>query len=106
MSDWVNVLPVDELKPNGHTVVEIDDVQIVVFNLDGKFFALEDLCSHEHFPLSDGDVEGGSIVCALHGAEFCIKTGKALTPPAYESVPTFPIRVDDGIIQVRDDRWD
>ena len=106
MIDWVNVLPVEELKPNAHTVVEIDDLEIVVFNLDGEFFALEDLCSHEHFPLSEGDVEGGSITCALHGAEFCIKTGKALTAPAYEPVAKFPVRVENGIIQVRDNRWD
>ena len=94
MTDWVNVLPAEELKPSAHTVVEIDDLEIVIFNLDGEFFALEDLCSHEHFPLSEGDVEDGSITCALHGAEFCIKTGKALTAPAYEPVAKFPVRVE------------
>jgi len=106
MSEWVNVVQAEMLKPNEHTVVDVEDTAVVVFNVEGEFFALEDVCSHEHFPLSDGDVENGRIVCALHGAEFCIKTGKALTAPAYEPVPRFPVRIENGVIQVRDDRWD
>ena len=106
MSEWVNVLPVDMLKPSEHTVIDVDDTSIIVFNLDGDFYALEDVCSHEHFPLSEGDVENGNVVCALHGAEFCIKSGNALSPPAYEPVAKFPVRVENGVILVRDDRWD
>jgi 3-phenylpropionate/trans-cinnamate dioxygenase ferredoxin subunit len=51
-------------------------------------------------------VEGDEVVCPRHGARFCIKTGAALTAPAYEPVVTFPVRVQDGVIQVQDNRWD
>jgi 3-phenylpropionate/trans-cinnamate dioxygenase ferredoxin component len=51
-------------------------------------------------------VDGDEVICPRHGARFCIRTGEALSPPAYEPVPTFPVRVTDGMVQVRDDRWD
>ena len=56
--------------------------------------------------LTGGTVEGDQIVCPRHGARFCIRTGAALCAPAYEPTDTFPVRVENGEIQVRDDRWD
>lgn len=106
MSDWVDVAREGELAPGAHRVVDVDDVAIVVYNVEGSYYAVEDLCSHEAYPLSDGELEGDTITCALHGAKFCLRTGEALSAPAYEPVPTFPVRVQDGVIQVRDDRWD
>ncbi|MGH8610107.1 MAG: ferredoxin, partial [Gammaproteobacteria bacterium] len=47
-----------------------------------------------------------AITCPRHGARFCIKTGEALSPPAYEAVTTFPVRVEDGMVFVRDNRFD
>jgi nitrite reductase/ring-hydroxylating ferredoxin subunit len=55
---------------------------------------------------AEGTLEGDQIICPRHGAHFCIKTGEALTPPAYEPIVTFPVRVENGIVQVCDDRWD
>lgn len=106
MSDWVDVAPADELLPGTFRCVEVDEVLIAVFNLDGEFYAIENVCSHEYAELTDGDLEGNEIVCPLHGARFDIKSGEALTPPAYEPVATLPVRVDEGVVQVRDDRWD
>jgi 3-phenylpropionate/trans-cinnamate dioxygenase ferredoxin subunit len=56
--------------------------------------------------LTGGSVEGDEIVCPRHGARFSIRTGEALSAPAYEPTETFPVRIDDGEVQVRDDRWD
>lgn len=106
MSDWVTVAPVDELKPGARQLVDVDGSQIVVFNLDGKYYAIEDVCTHDGGQLTGGEVEGDQIICPRHGARFCIRTGAALTAPAYEATATFPVRVENGEVQVRDDRWD
>jgi 3-phenylpropionate/trans-cinnamate dioxygenase ferredoxin component len=106
MSDWVTVAPVDDLKPGTRQVVDVDGSQIVVFNLDGKYYAIEDVCTHDGGQLTGGEVEGDQIICPRHGARFCIRTGAALTAPAYEATATFPVRIENGEVQVRDNRWD
>lgn len=106
MSDWVTVAPLDELKPGARKVVDVDGSQLLVFNLDGKFYAIEDVCTHDGGQLDGGDIEGDQIICPRHGARFCIRTGAALTAPAYEATATFPVRIENGEIQVRDNRWD
>jgi 3-phenylpropionate/trans-cinnamate dioxygenase ferredoxin subunit len=106
MSDWVTVARVDELAPGTRRLVDVDGTQIVVFNLDGKYYAIEDVCTHDGGQLTGGEVEGDQIICPRHGARFCIRTGAALTAPAYEPTATFPVRIENGEIQVRDNRWD
>ncbi len=56
--------------------------------------------------LTGGTVEGCEIECPRHGARFDVRTGEALTPPAYEPTAKFPVRVEEGVVQVKDDRWD
>ena len=106
MSDWVTVARVDELKPGARQLVDVDGSQLVVFNLDGKYYAIEDVCTHDGGQLTGGEVEGDQIICPRHGARFCIRTGAALTAPAYEPTATFPVRIENDEIQVRDNRWD
>lgn len=106
MSDWVDVAGSEELAPGTHRVVDVDGAQVAVFNLAGVYHAIEDVCTHDGGQLTGGSVEGEEIICPRHGARFSIKTGDVLAPPAYEPIHTFPVRVHDGRIQVRDDRWD
>ena len=106
MSTWTPVCRIDELPPGKHRVVDADGTQIAVFNLDGQYCAIEDVCTHDGGILTGGSVEGDQIVCPRHGARFSIRTGEALTAPAYEPTATFAVRVADGIIQVRDERWE
>lgn len=106
MADWVDVAKVGELEPGAFRVVDVDDVMVAVFNIDGEYYAIEDVCTHDYGVLTGGDIEGDEIVCPRHGARFHIKTGEALSAPAYEAVTTFPVRTEGGVIQVRDDRWD
>jgi len=106
MSDWVNVAPVNELPPGSRRVVEVDGVAVAVFNLDGRYYAIEDICTHDGGELASGKVEGEAIVCPRHGARFSVKTGEVLAPPAYEAVAVMAVRVADGWVQVRDERWE
>ena len=106
MSDWVTVAPAEELSPGEFRTVDADGTRIVVFNLEGEYYAIEDVCTHDGGQLTGGHVEGDEIICPRHGARFCIRTGEALTAPAYEPTAKYPERVEGGEIQVRDDRWD
>lgn len=106
MPGWQDVARVETLPAGSHASVEIDGVRIAVFNLDGEYHAIEDVCTHDGGVLTGGTIEGEQIVCPRHGARFSIKSGAVLAPPAYEPVHVFPVRVQSGVIQVRDDRWD
>src|SRR3972149_1538993 len=105
MSDWVDVAQVDELRPGAYRVIDVDGASIAVFNIEGKFYAIEDICTHDGATLTGGPVKGDQITCPRHGARFCIRTGAVLSPPAYEGIATFPVRIHNDLVQVRDDRW-
>ena len=112
MSQWIDVAPADSFGPGQSRLINIDDVYIAVFNLDGEYFAIEDRCTHDGSAmlgcgLEPGEViDGDQIICPRHGARFCIKTGEALTPPAYEPTACFPVRIKEGIVQTCDNRRD
>jgi 3-phenylpropionate/trans-cinnamate dioxygenase ferredoxin subunit len=97
---WLDVAAADDIPANTHEILETDDEIIAVFNIEGEFFAIEDVCTHDGEELTGGPVEGDQIICPRHGARFCIRTGRALTPPAYEDVQTFPVRVRAGRVEV------
>ncbi len=105
MSDWVTVIMKQDLQPGEHTAIEIEGANIVLFNLDGAFYAIENLCTHDGSEIAGGCIVDGSIECPRHGARFDIKSGEVTAPPAYEPVSTFPVQVVDGLVQVCDDRW-
>lgn len=104
MSEWIEVCPEAKLTPGSFEVVESGETLIAVFNIEGKFHAIEDICTHDGEELTGGPIEGDEIVCPRHGARFCIRTGAALTPPAYDDVTVFAVRVENGNIQVCDHR--
>jgi 3-phenylpropionate/trans-cinnamate dioxygenase ferredoxin subunit len=106
MSDWISVAKVGEIAPGGYRVVDADGTHIAVFNIGGEHYAIEDVCTHDGGELAGGIVDGDQIECVRHGARFCIRTGEVMAPPAYEPVAKFPVRIENGEIQVRDDRWD
>jgi 3-phenylpropionate/trans-cinnamate dioxygenase ferredoxin subunit len=100
MAEWIDVARIDELTPGNRKIIMTDVAEIAVFNLDGEFFAIEDVCTHDGGELASGVCDGDQIICPRHGARFCIRSGKVLTPPAYEDIETFPVRIDQGVIQI------
>ena len=102
MSEWIAVTSVRGFEPGSRETFDLDGVQGLLLNVDGEYFAIEDKCSHAEVELNGGAVEGETIACPLHGAKFCLKSGKALTPPAYEDIETFKTRVVDGVIEVKE----
>lgn len=99
--EYVPVAAEGEL-PNGERLfVEIDDYSIVVFNIAGKLFAIADICSHDDGPLGEGALEGEyEIACPRHGARFDVRSGAAKTLPAIVAIPAFPVRIQDGQIEI------
>jgi 3-phenylpropionate/trans-cinnamate dioxygenase ferredoxin subunit len=79
--------------------VEAGGAALLVCNVGGRLYAVRDECTHEGFPLSEGSVEGETVVCRLHGARFDLRSGEVLAPPAYEPLETYEVRVDG------DDVW-
>lgn len=100
MSDWIDVATVEDFLPNTCRVVTTDDASIVVVNLDGRYYAVHNICTHEYAVLSEGKLEGEELICPFHGAHFSVVTGAALTPPAYENLKTYPVRVTNGWVEV------
>ncbi|MDH3400921.1 MAG: non-heme iron oxygenase ferredoxin subunit [Chromatiales bacterium] len=101
--NWIDVTSEADLAPGEFEVLELDECVLALFNLDGMYYAIEDICTHDNEELTGGPIDGDQIICPRHGARFCIRTGKALTAPAYEPVATFPTRVHNGMIQVQVD---
>ena len=98
----IDVAPLEELPPGSMKLVERRPVSIGVFNCGGELLAIEDRCTHDDGPLALGnwDCDTCVVICPRHGASFDLKSGKALTLPAYLPVRTFPVRVEDGIVKV------
>ena len=97
---WVRVAPAASIAPGDSATAEVDGAIVAVFNVGGEFLAVEDVCTHDGGGLAGGLVEGTQVVCPRHGARFCLRTGRALTPPAYEPVRRYETRVIDGEVEV------
>jgi nitrite reductase/ring-hydroxylating ferredoxin subunit len=103
MADWIRVASVGDVPVGTLKGVDANGVAIVLANVDGAVCALQDRCSHEEYPLSDGELDGGDIVCAYHGARFDACTGARKALPAVLPVRSFPVDVRDGEIYVEVD---
>ena len=88
MSEWVKAAKVEELAPGEFVLVETDETELAVFNIEGEFFCIEDLCTHDGGTLVEGELDGCQIICPRHGARFDVRTGEALTLPAVAPTPT------------------
>ena len=98
--EFVPVVSESELGNGERLFLEIDDKPIVIFNIAGEYFAIADLCSHDEGPLGDGELEGYTIGCPRHGANFNIRDGKVLSLPAITDIPAYPVKVEAGEIFV------
>ena len=100
MTRWIDVLAETALADGEHEVVDVDGVDVAIFKIEGQYYAIEDVCSHDGGELASGELDGDEIVCPRHGARFCVKTGEVKCAPAYENLVSFPLRVVDGKVQL------
>ncbi len=103
MSDFIAVANRSELPDPGSMLVEVDDQLIVLIHAAGHFYALDDVCTHDGGPLSDGPVDAAAatIACPRHGAKFDIKSGAAVTMPATKATIAHEVKVEGDKVFVK-----
>lgn len=100
MADFVTVARVDEIAPGERLVVEFGRDWVIVFNVGGSFYAVEDMCSHEEYALAQGALTDFALECPKHGAQFDIRTGAYLCAPAVSPVKSYDVRVEGESVQL------
>jgi nitrite reductase/ring-hydroxylating ferredoxin subunit len=98
--DFVKVARRGELMPGKMKRVDLDGRRILLANVDGRYCAADDTCTHEDASLSTGFLKGDIVKCPLHGSRFNVCTGKALEEPAEEDLRTYPVRLEGGRILI------
>lgn len=101
MSNFERVAAVSEIPSGGRLSILVDDLPSLLIRDGDTFYAIEDVCSHDGQPLTNGPVENCAITCPRHGAKFDLRTGQPLCMPAIEPIATFEVQVRDGEIFVR-----
>lgn len=100
MIQWFDIADVHDFPIGTHRALIAKGIAIVIFNLEGEYYALHNQCTHADYPLDEGPILGEEIICPLHGARFCIKTGEVRSAPAFVDVDTYPTRIENGMVQV------
>ena len=95
MTDFISVATTDDLNNGEGTVVEANGHTIALFRVDGDFYAIGNECTHSGGPLGEGELNGTTVTCPWHGAQFDVTSGEVLEPPADNSEPAYEVRVDD-----------
>jgi 3-phenylpropionate/trans-cinnamate dioxygenase ferredoxin component len=101
MSDFVKVCAVDDIAVNTAISADIDGTEVALVHAeDGNVYAIRDECSHAAVPLSEGEIEGCTLECWLHGSRFDLRTGEPTGLPATEPVAVYPVEIRDGFVFV------
>ena len=101
-NNFVRVAETKDIQPSGMLTVELEDKESVcIAYIDGKYYAIGNICTHEGGPLADGALEGYEVECPWHGSKFDIRTGRVTSPPASEPEPIYDAKVDDNSILIR-----
>ena len=99
-TEFVKLAETAEVEPGQVKVYEVQGRRIALCNVDGAFYAIDDVCTHDGGPLDQGELDGHQIECPRHGARFDVRSGRALALPAVMPVRSYPVRVEDGVVKV------
>lgn len=100
VSNFVTVAKTSETPPGRINVYEVDGVRVALCNVNGKFYAIDDVCTHDGGPLDQGVLEGNLVECPRHGAKFDVTTGAVVAMPATAPVPTYEVKVEGDDIKI------
>ena len=101
MSDYQRVCRVGDVDDGTAVRVMVEGLPVAVVHTEGEFFAIYDVCSHANVPLSEGEVDGCTIECWLHGSRFDLVSGEPTGLPATRPVPVYPVKIDGDDVLVR-----
>ena len=99
-SEWLDVGSADAVSETAPLSVDVDGVAVVVVRCGSELYAVEDRCTHDGESLGEAPVQDCQIICPRHGSHFCLRTGEALTPPAYEPLRTYRVRSQEGRVLI------
>ncbi|RZO95086.1 MAG: hypothetical protein EVA50_04440 [Gammaproteobacteria bacterium] len=99
--EFIQVADITDIDINQSQSVNIDEVDILICNTDNGVFAVEDKCSHADIPLCGGQITGNYITCPVHGAVFDLTDGSVQSPPAFEDLNTFEVKIEGTSISVK-----
>jgi 3-phenylpropionate/trans-cinnamate dioxygenase ferredoxin component len=99
--EWVPACPLEAIPEGSAVRVEFGALPVCFVHTEGDVFAIQDVCSHADVALSEGDVEGTTVECWLHGSRFDLRSGKPTGLPATIPVPTYETKIEDGTVLVR-----
>jgi nitrite reductase/ring-hydroxylating ferredoxin subunit len=98
---FVPVAKTTDVPPGRMIVVAIERERIMLANVEGRFYALRDMCGHRNAPLSRGKLDGHTVECPLHFAQFDVRTGKLVDGPISADVPIYEVRVEGDTVLVK-----
>jgi glycine betaine catabolism B len=99
--DFVRVSDTKDIQPSHMKEVQVDGEKICIVNVEGKYYAIGSICTHEGGPLADGTLEGYEVECPWHGSKFDVRTGEVKNPPASEPEPRYQVKVDGTNLLVK-----
>jgi len=97
---WIDIGPASAVTETTPLSAEVDGYSIMVLRCGAELYAIEDRCTHDGETLTGAEIEDCQVICPRHGARFCLRTGEALTPPAYEPVRTFKARIENDRVLI------
>ncbi len=100
MDQLIKIAETKDVPAGSRVRLEVEGRTLVLFNIDGKFYAIDDACTHNNASLAEGELEGKVITCPWHAAKFDVTTGKALAPPAPSDAASYKVCVDGGDISI------
>ena len=100
MATLVKVTPLSAIAIGKATVFDVANKRVAIFNVNGNFFAIDDECPHAGASLAEGEINGDQVTCPFHAANFCLRTGAALCPPARKGVKAYRVVIQDGDIHL------
>ena len=98
--EYIQVSDTTDIESESSVSIEVNGIDILICNTEEGFFAVQDLCTHAFTPLCGGHIQGILISCPLHGAVFNLKTGEVMSPPAFEELKTFQLKIEGTSISV------
>ena len=100
MLQYRRVASVDAIPSGKGAVVEVGGKAVAIFNVEGRFYAVDNVCSHRGGPLAEGSLRGKLVICPWHGAQFDITNGQVLSFPATEGIASYSTKVEEGGVWV------
>lgn len=100
MAEYSRVARANEVPRGRGTVVEVEGKKIALFNVEGRFYAIDNTCTHRGGPLGEGNLRGSTVTCPWHGAQFDVRSGQVLASPAAADVSTYPIKMEEDSVWV------